>query len=175
MRGFDGKFDGQRFRCAGDMARVMAETYLLFDGFDVAVRDWRCRSLHPKRPSPNSQSRTARSWRGLRQARPGRARDDIGVVKLSSTERGRERRARMMRRSQIDKIVLSSSVELPLFTAPSRASKAIYLSITKYASFLGFRLTAERGIRIIGSTRRPPACLLQPSCRRAVLQNPDCS
>jgi len=81
VRGFDGKFDGQRFRCAGDMVRVMAETYLLFDGFDVAVRDWRCRSSHPKRPSPNSQSRTARSWRGLRQARPGRARDVVGAVK----------------------------------------------------------------------------------------------
>lgn len=28
----------------------MAETYLLFDGFDVAVRDWRCRSSSPKAP-----------------------------------------------------------------------------------------------------------------------------
>jgi len=86
VRDFDGDFDGQRFWSAGDMVRVVAETYLLFDGFDVAVRDWRCRSSHPKRPSPNSQSRTARSWRSLRQERPGRARD-VGAVKY---ERGRE-------------------------------------------------------------------------------------
>ena len=81
VRDFDGDFDGQRFWSADDVVLVVAETYLLFDGFDVAVRDWRCRSLHPKRPSPNSQSRTARSWRGLRQARPGRARDVAGVMK----------------------------------------------------------------------------------------------
>ena len=50
VRDFEGESDGQRFRCVGEMARVMAETYLLFDGFDVAVRDWRCRSSSPKAP-----------------------------------------------------------------------------------------------------------------------------
>ena len=84
VRDFDGDFDEQRFWSADDVVLVVAETYLLFDGFDVAVRDWRYHSSHPKRP--NSQSRTARSWRSLRQERPGRARD-VGAVKY---ERGRE-------------------------------------------------------------------------------------
>lgn len=74
MRDFDGGSEGQRFCCAGEMVRVMAETYLLFDGFDVAVRDWRCRSSHPTAPSPNSHTRP-RSWRGLRQEPSARARD----------------------------------------------------------------------------------------------------
>jgi hypothetical protein len=58
VRDFDGDSDRQRFRCASEMVRVMAGTYLLFDGFDVAVRDWRCRSSRPTGPSPNS-ARTA--------------------------------------------------------------------------------------------------------------------
>ena len=31
VRDFDGDSDEQRFYCAGEMMRVMAETYLLFD------------------------------------------------------------------------------------------------------------------------------------------------
>lgn len=66
VRNFAGESDGQRFRCVGEMARVMAKTYLLFDGFDVAVRDWRCRS---KPPSPKfAGPHTPRSWHGLRHS-----------------------------------------------------------------------------------------------------------
>lgn len=65
VRNFDGESDGQRFICAGEVVRVMAETYLLFDGFDVAVRDWRCRPSHP---NAQLQIRSARTRRRLGMA-----------------------------------------------------------------------------------------------------------
>jgi hypothetical protein len=64
VRNFDAVSDEQRFYCVGKVLRVMAETYLLFDGFDVAVRDWRCRSPHPTRLEFD-EGPHRRSWRLL--------------------------------------------------------------------------------------------------------------
>jgi hypothetical protein len=58
VRDFDAESDEQRFYCVGEMMRVMAETYLLFDGFDVAVRDWMCRSPHSYAFSKFERART---------------------------------------------------------------------------------------------------------------------